>query len=70
MRQLDLSGHCMEDVPGLCGHVLRTTAATTALSNNADRATVQEWRGHRDIATTRMYEKRQSKPEDSLTLTV
>jgi len=59
-----------EDVPGLCGHSLRTTAATNALSNNADIAKVQEWRGHSDIPTTRMYDKRQSRPEDSPTFKV
>ena len=49
-----------EDVPGLCVHSLRATAATNALSNNADIAKVQEWLGHADISTTRMYDKRQS----------
>jgi len=46
----------VEVVPGLCVHSLRATAATNALSNNADIAKVQEWLGHSDISTTRMYD--------------
>ena len=34
------------------------------------RAKVQEWLGHADISTTRMYNKRQSRPEDSPTFKV
>jgi site-specific recombinase XerD len=59
-----------EEVPGLCVHSLRATAATNALSNNADIAKVQEWLGHADISTTRMYDKRQNRPEDSPTFKV
>jgi site-specific recombinase XerC len=51
-------------------HSLRATAATNALSNNADIAKVQEWLGHADISTTRMYNKRQFRPEDSPTFKV
>jgi site-specific recombinase XerD len=36
-------------------HVMRTTAATNALDNGADIAKVQEWLGHANIATTRIY---------------
>jgi site-specific recombinase XerD len=46
-------------------HVLRATAATNALENGADIAQVQEWLGHASITTTRLYDKRRSKPEDS-----
>jgi site-specific recombinase XerD len=56
-----------EAVPGLCVHSLRATAATNALAHKADIAKVQEWRGHSDISTTRIYNKRQSRPEDSPT---
>jgi integrase/recombinase XerD len=59
-----------EEVPGLCVHSLRATAATNALSNNADIAKVQEWLGHADISTTRMYDKRQSRPEECPTFKV
>jgi integrase/recombinase XerD len=57
-------------IPGLCVHSLRATAATNALQHEADIAKVQEWLGHADISTTRMYDKRQSRPEDSPTFKV
>jgi integrase/recombinase XerD len=60
----------VEAVPGLCVHSLRATAATNALAHEADIAKVQEWLGHSDISTTRMYDKRQSRPEDSPTFKV
>jgi integrase/recombinase XerD len=60
----------MDVIPGLCVHSLRATAATNALSHNADIAEVQKWLGHSDISTTRMYDKRQSRPEDSPTFRV
>jgi integrase len=46
------------------------TAATNAFQHEADIAKVQEWLGHSDISTTRMYDRRQSRPEDSLTFKV
>ena len=55
---------------GLCPHALRTTAATTALDNGADIAKVQDWLGHANISTTRLYDKRQSRPEESPTYKV
>jgi len=58
------------DVRGFCVHSLRATAATNALAHGADIAKVQEWLGHADISTTRMYDKRQSRPEDSPTFKV
>ncbi len=51
-------------------HVMRATAATNALENEADIAKVQEWLGHADISTTRMYDRRKSRPEDSPTFKV
>jgi site-specific recombinase XerD len=51
-------------------HVARATAATNALDNGADIAKVQEWLGHSDISTTRMYDRRKSRPEDSPTFKV
>jgi hypothetical protein len=37
---------------------LRAPAATNALDHEADIATVQEWPGHANIATTRLYDRR------------
>ena len=39
-------------------HALRATAATNALDHQADIAKVQEWLGHANIATTRIYDHR------------
>ena len=55
---------------GVCVHSMRTTAATNAMSNDADIAKVQEWLGHANISTTRLYDRRKSKPEDSPTFKV
>jgi integrase len=46
------------DMPGFCNHSLRDTAATNALDH------------HSDIATTRLYDRRKTKPEDSPTFKV
>ena len=51
-------------------HALRTTAATNALDHQADIAKVQEWLGHANIATTRIYDHRKTRPEDSPTFKV
>lgn len=51
-------------------HSLRATAATNALDHQADIAKVQEWLGHASIATTRLYDRRHSRPEDSPTFKV
>ncbi len=51
-------------------HSLRATAATNALDNQADIAKVQEWLGHANITTTRMYDHRKTRPEDSPTFKV
>jgi integrase/recombinase XerD len=52
-------------VKGLCLHSLRATAATNALSNDANIARIQDWLGHANVSTTRPYDRRKSKPEDS-----
>jgi integrase/recombinase XerD len=49
---------------------MRATAATNALSNEADIAKVQEWLGHANVSTTGLYDRRKSKPEDSPTFHV
>lgn len=64
MRQVGIQGVNMGP------HALRATAATSALEHNADIAKVQEWLGHVSISTTRMYDRRGSKPEDSPTFKV
>jgi integrase/recombinase XerD len=51
-------------------HSLRATAATNALDHQADIAKVQEWLGHANIATTRIYDHRRTRPEDSPTFKV
>lgn len=54
----------------VCVHGLRATAATNALDHEADIAKVQEWLGHASISTTRLYDRRKMKPEDSPTFKV
>jgi site-specific recombinase XerD len=58
------------DVQGFGVHSLRATAATNALEHEADIAKVQEWLGHANIATTRIYDRRKSRPEDSPTFRI
>jgi len=58
------------EVNGLCVHSLRATAATNALAHESDIAKVQEWLGHANVSTTRLYDRRKSKPEDSPTFRV
>ena len=65
-KQIGIAG----TVPRLGVHALRATAATNALEHGADIAKVQEWLGHADISTTRLYDKRGSRPEDSPTFKV
>ena len=58
------------EVTGLCVHPMRATAATNALSHEADIAKVQEWLGHANVSTTRLYDRWKTKPEDSPTFRV
>jgi len=58
------------DMPGFCVHALRATAATNALEHGADIAKVQEWLGHANVSTTKQYDRRRSRPEDSPTYKV
>ncbi|WP_456256697.1 tyrosine-type recombinase/integrase (plasmid) [Pseudomonas iridis] len=57
-------------VDGLGVHGLRATAATNALEHDADIAKVQVWLGHANISTTRLYDRRGQRPEDSPTFKV
>lgn len=43
----------------------RTTAATNALDAGADIAKVQEWLAYANVSTTRVYDHRKTRPEDS-----
>jgi integrase len=58
VRHYGLAAGVVAEVSGLCVHSLRATAATNALSHQADIAKVQEWLGHADISTTRLYDRR------------
>jgi site-specific recombinase XerD len=65
-RATGISGEAI----GVCVHSMRATAATNALSNEADIAKVQEWLGHANVSTTRLYDRRKTRPEDSPTFHV
>jgi len=58
------------EVNGLCVHSLRATAATNALLHQADIAEVQEWLGHANVSTTRLYDRRKRRPENSPTFRI
>ena len=64
LRSIGLSGELFGP------HALRATAATNALLHNADIAKVQDWLGHANIATTKIYDRRTTRPEDSPTFKV
>jgi len=70
VRQYGLETGISAQVNGLCVHSLRATAATNALSHEADIAKVQEWLGHANVSTTRLYDRRKTRPEDSPTFRV
>jgi integrase len=72
------SGHCPRKhakAAGIDGqsfgpHALRATPATNAQRRGADLGKVQEWLGHANVSTTRLYDRRRSRPEDSPTFRV
>ena len=59
-----------DDIPNFGPHAMRATAATNALQHNADIAKVQEWLGHANVSTTRLYDRRNTRPEESPTFRV
>lgn len=54
-----------KQVQGRWVHLARATAITNALAHDADIAQVQEWAGHANISTTRLYDRRSMRAEDS-----
>jgi integrase/recombinase XerD len=64
------AGNAGIDMPGICVHSLRAAVATNALEHDADIAKVQEWLGHANASTARLYDRRRSRPEDSPTFRV
>jgi integrase/recombinase XerD len=64
------AGELKFEIAGFGPHALRATAATNALDHGADIAKVQKWLGHTNIATTRIYDRRTTRPEDSPTFKV
>lgn len=70
VRHYGLAVGVSAEVVGLCVPSLRATAATNALSHQADIANVQEWLGHANVSTTRLYDRRKTRPEDSPTFHV
>src|SRR5215469_13788720 len=70
VRKYGLETGVRAQVNGLCVHSLRATAATNALSHEADIAKVQEWLGHANVSTTRLYDRRKTRPEDSPTFRI
>jgi integrase/recombinase XerD len=65
-----LRGYSAELGFEISAHALRATSAPNALDHQADIAKVQEWLGHANIATTRIYDRRKTRPEDSPTVKV
>ena len=70
VKKYGLASGLNGEVTGLCVHSMRATAATNALSHEADIAKVQEWLGHANVSTTRLYDRRKTRPEDSPTFRV
>ena len=67
---LSTNGIITSPTPAIMLFNFPLTAATNALDHQADIAKVQEWLGHANIATTRIYDHRKTRPEDSPTFKV
>jgi integrase/recombinase XerD len=52
------------------GTVRSPDIAVLGVDHQADIAKVQEWLGHANLATTRIYDHRRTRPEDSPTFKV
>jgi hypothetical protein len=66
VRKYALETGISTQINGLCVHSLRATAATNALSREADIAKVQKWLGHANASTTRLYDRRKTRHEDDI----
>ena len=60
VRKYGLATGLNIEVNGLCVHSMRATAATNALSHEADIAKVQARLGHANVPTTRLYDRPRS----------
>lgn len=58
------------EVAGFGPHAFSSTAATNALDHDAHVAKVQDWLRHANIATIKVYDRRQMLPEDGPTFNV
>ncbi len=70
VRRYAASAGISGDLQHFGPHAMRATTATNALSHDADIAKVQEWLGHANVSTTRLYDRRQTRPEESPTFRV
>lgn len=59
-----------QETIGVSPHAMRVTAVSNARDHGADLDDLQHWAGHAHIGTTRLYIRRQAKPEDSPTFKV
>ena len=57
--------HCIFD--DSCGSTLAANVRPLTFGRLLAQVHVQEWLGHANIATTRLYDRRQSRPEESPT---
>ncbi len=65
-EETDIAGETI----GVSPHAMRVTAVSNARDHGADLDDLQHWAGHAHIGTTRLYIRRQAKPEDSPTYKV
>src|ERR1700730_109780 len=65
VRKYGIETGISAEVSGLCVHSLRATAATNALSQQADIAKVQRRISHGNVATTALYDGAKTRQEDS-----
>ena len=65
VRFYALKAGILSEILNIGAHAMRATAATNALEHAADITKVQELLGHSNISTTKLYDRRSSKPEES-----